>query len=249
VMYTRIHDWLVNWYYQINKTTNLDANGNVLMDDAGNPNRVEHVNWPDQGGARVPGFSTWYEDFTNNWEPDEFVEKHPSVKFYHVYSPLFDNVVIFEKPQDEDLVTNFTCDLILKADHTCLKLKNNKVQLPTVNPSVNLDHDILSVYAYDKGYVDKSLSRREVVNAVGDYVKASTKNIPRSCHPGISKKIYDWLVASETEMFADEWSPERNAEMTESFNAFVATGKMCDVDVEEALRDQDWVDFFQNLRS
>jgi hypothetical protein len=249
VMYIRIYEWLVSWYNQINKTTNLDAKGNLLIDDVGNPYREEHIHWPDQGGARIPGFSTWYEDFTSNWEPTEFVEKHPSVKLYRLYTPLFDNVVIFDMHQDGDLVTNFMCNVILKADNTCLKLKGNKIQLPIANPSVNLGHDILSVYAYDKGYVDKSLSRQEVVKAVGEYVKESDKSIPRYCHPGISKKMYDWLVASEVEIFGNEWSPERNTEMTESFNAFFATGKMCDVDAEEALRDQDWVNFFQSLQS
>lgn len=247
VTYRRIHEWLVSWYNQINKTTNVDAKGNVLIGDDGNPYREEHIHWPDQGGAHIPNFSTWYQEFTQNWEPSELVKKHRSVEFYHLYTPLFDNVVIYDMHQEGDLVTNFMCDVIPRADHTCLKLKHNKIDLPTVNPSVDLDHDILAVYAYDKGYVDKSLSRREVVNAVGKFVKESDKSLPRACHPGISKQIYDWLVASEEEMFADSWSPTRSAEMTASFKTFFAKGKLCDVDVDEALRDQDWVNFFHSL--
>lgn len=249
VTYRRIHEWLVSWYNQINKTTNVDANGNVLIDNDGFPYRQEHIHWPDKGGVHIPGFSSWYQDFTHNWESSEFVEKHRSVEFHHLYTPLFDDVVVYNMHQDGDLVTNFMCDVIPRADHTCLHLTTNKIQLPTVNPSVDLDNDILAVYAYDHGYVDKSLSRREVVNAVGKYVKQHDKTIPRACHPGISKQIYDWLLASEKELFINEWSSKREDELADSFKAFFEKGKLCDVDVEEALQDQDWVEFFESLGS
>ncbi|KAG7338714.1 hypothetical protein IV203_037316 [Nitzschia inconspicua] len=247
VTYRRIHEWLVSWYSEINKTTNVDTKGNVLIDDDGNPYRQEHRYWPDQGGVHIPSFSAWYLEYTHDWGPSELVGKHRSVEFYHLYAPLFDNVIFYDMHKEGDFVTNFICDVIPRADHTCLKLKNNKIQLPPENPSVTLDHDILAVYAYDKGYVDKSLSRPKVVAAIGQYVKESNKILPRSCHPGTSKQIYDWLLATEEEMFPDSWSSTRQEELAESFKTFFRKGVMCDVDTEEVLRDQDWIDFFQSL--
>lgn len=250
VVYRRIYEWLVSWWNQINKTTNLDSEGNILIDEKGNPYREEHKHWPSEGGVHIPSFSTWYQEFTKNFEPSELVEKHRSVQFYHLYAELFgkDKITIYDMHQEgADLVTDFMCDVIPRADHSCLKLKDHEIEPPKTNPSVNLDHDILSVYAYDQGYVDKSLSRRQVVDAVGKYVKESDKTLPRVCHPGLAKEIYEWLVASEEAMFADDWSPSRYEKMTEAYETFFATGKLCDVDVEEAMRDQEWVDFFQSL--
>lgn len=250
VVYRRIHEWLVSWWNQINKTTNLDSEGNVLIDEKGNPYREEHIHWPDQGGVHIPNFSTWYHDFTKNFEPSELVEKHRSVKFHHLYAELFgkDKITIYDMHHEgADLVTDFMCDVIPRADHSCLKLKDHEIDPPKTNPSVILDHDILSVYAYDQGYVNKSLSRRQVADAVGKYVKEFNKTLPRVCHPGLAKEIYEWLVASEEAMFADDWSPIRYEQMTDAYETFFAKGKLCDVDVEEAMRDQEWVDFFQSL--
>jgi hypothetical protein len=242
----------VSWWNQINKTTNLDSDGNILIDANGNPYREEHIHWPDQGGVHIPNFSTWYQDFTNNWDPSDLVEKHRSVQFYRMYAEQFgkDKIKIYDMHHEgADLVIDFMCDIIPQADHSCLKLKEHEIMPRKTNPSVNLDHDILSVYAYDQGYVDKSLSRRQVVDAVGKYVKKSDKTLPRVCHPGMAKEIYDWLISSEEAMFEDNWSPKRYQELTDAFEAFFNKGNLCDVDVEETMRDQEWVDFFQSLGS
>jgi hypothetical protein len=65
----------------------------------------------------------------------------------------------------------------------------------------------------------------------------------------MAKEIYDWLISSEEAMFEDNWSPKRYQELTDAFEAFFNKGNLCDVDVEETMRDQEWVDFFQSLGS
>jgi len=68
VMYRRIHSWLVSWYNQLEKTTNLDADGNILFEENGHPYRTEHTKWPDQGGVHVPTFNAWYYEYTKYWK-------------------------------------------------------------------------------------------------------------------------------------------------------------------------------------
>ena len=80
VMYRRIHEWLISWYNQINKTTNKDPKGNVLYNEEGIPYRTEHTTWPDEGGEHIPSFSSWYEEYTRYWKPAELVNNHQRKK-------------------------------------------------------------------------------------------------------------------------------------------------------------------------
>jgi hypothetical protein len=247
VVYRRIHEWLVSWYNQIHKTTNLDSKGNVLIDKNGNPYRQEHVHWPSQGGRRVPLFSEWYFEFIYYWDQTKLVEKHRSVDFYNIYAKLFDDVIVYDMHADGDLVTNFMCEIIPQADHSCIQLQEHKIALPTVNPSVNLDHDILAVAAHEQGYIHGKITRREAVDAVAKHVKATGKKLPQKCNDSIINQMYDWLERSEKYMFADEWTEERNAAMNESFQTDLAKGKLCDVDVEEIFKDEEWIHFFNSV--
>lgn len=177
--------------------------------------------------------------------------KHRSIEFYNLYDTVFDNVVIYNlhEHMEDNMVKDFMCDVVPKADHSCVKLQQQQIELPKVNPSVNLDHDILAVYAHEQGYLDKGVSRQDAVSAIGDYIKRTDKVIPRKCHPDITKQIYDWLIDSEREMFPDKWTPRKIAELNDVYQAYFMKGKLCDVDVEEAMKDQDWCEFFESRRA
>jgi hypothetical protein len=247
VVYRRIHEWLVSWYNQINKTTNLDSNGKILIDNRGNPYREEHKHWPSEGGVHIPDFTTWYKEYTQYWKTSELVSKHRSVEYYELYKSKFNNIYVHNMHEGSDLVYKFFCDIITDARDSCQKLKNNEVELPKVNPSVNLDHDILAVYAYDQGLVDTTLSRQEVRAAVTAFVKSSGKIIPRACDNYITDEIHDWLLESEKLMLADTWSSAKADELHQLFESYVLKGKLCNVDSEAILHDEDWLRFFRSL--
>jgi hypothetical protein len=167
-----------------------------------------------------------------------------------LYDPLFENVVVYNLHEHmaENMVKDFMCNVVPQADHSCIKLQQGQIELPKVNPSVDLDHDILAVYAYDQGYVKNGMSRQDAAAAVANHVRKTNKEIPRKCSPDITAQIYDWLINSEREMFDDSWSGSRITELNDSYQAFLKKGKLCDVDVEEAMKDQDWCEFFENIR-
>jgi hypothetical protein len=247
VVYRRIHEWLVSWYNQINKTTNLDTKGKILLDHKDIPYREEHKFWPSQGGAYIPDFTTWYKEYTKYWKTSELVSKHRSVEYYNLYKSKFSNVMIHNMHEGSDLVAKFFCDIIVDTTESCQKLKNKEVELPKVNPSVNLDHDIIAVYAYDQGLVETALSRQEVTAAVTEYVKRSGKIVPRACNNNITGEIHDWLLDSERLMLANTWSLSKEEELNQIFESYMAKGKLCDVDCEAILHDEDWLRFFRSL--
>ena len=139
------------------------------------------------------------------------------------------------------------CDVVPEAEHSCQKLQQGMITLPKVNPSVNLDHDILAVYAYEEGYIRHDISRKDTVAAISDFIERTGKDTPRKCKEEVSAKIYDWLLSSEKRMFSDSWTATLLNEMNQSFTDFLNKGKLCDVDVQEALKDQEWSDFFGSL--
>lgn len=246
VMYRRIHEWLVSWWNQINKTTNLDAEGKILIDSNGNPYREEHKLWPSEGGVYVPEFTAWYKEYIQYWDASDLVGHHRSVEYYNLYKDTFDDVKVYNMHSGGDIVTNFFCDVI-DTPNTCKKLQNNEVEMSEVNASVNLHHDILATYFYDQGLVNNGLSRQQVVTAIGDYVKRSHKEIPRKCDDSITNQIFGWLVESEKIMLEDRWNENSEAELQSIFDAYVAKGKICDLDREAVLQDEEWQSFFRAL--
>jgi hypothetical protein len=253
VMYRRIHSWLVSWYNQLEKTTSLDSDGNVLFDENGNPYRTEHTKWPDQGGVHVPTFADWYSDFTKYWKaiPERLLLKHRSIGWYYLYKEQFDNVVLYnihERPKG-GIVEDFVCN-VLEAKNSC-SIYRSRESWPEIdtNESVNLDLDILSVYAYEKGLIPKSAKRKEVVEAVASHIKETGKILPRNCDLKTKDEIRFLLVETEKIMVgADNWSDAKEAELLEEYKTFMEKGKMCNVDGEAVLADEEWVSLFQSLK-
>ena len=247
VVYRRIHQWLVSWYDQINKTTNKDAKGNILIDPYGHPYRREHTLWPDDGGVHIPTFSSWYKEFTQYWDSSELVGKHRSVSFMNAYKPYFKNIVVHDMHRDGDLMTNFMCDSMPDAPHSCNQLKRQTKRLPRDNQSVDLDFDILAVTARERGFLMTTYKRKFVVSRIQNFVKESKKTIPRVCDAEMIDEIRRWLLDSEKEMFRETWSEEKTSDLKETFDAYVESGKLCDIDFDQVFEDEEWLNFFQSL--
>lgn len=247
VVYRRIHQWLVSWYDQINKTTNKDANGNILIDATGHPYRKEHTLWPDEGGIAIPTFSSWYKEFTRYWDTSELVSKHRSIAFRNAYQPYFKNIVVHNMHQEGDLMTNFMCDSVPDAPHSCNYLKNQTKRMPRDNKSVDLDYDILAVQAKESGVLRTTFKRKFVGSRIQKFVEETGKKIPRVCDMEVINEIRNWLFDSEKEMFQETWSEDKTSELEDTYNSYLESGKLCDIDFDQVFADQEWLDFFHSL--
>ena len=247
VVYRRIHEWLVSWYNQINKTTNRDIHGNILIDDHGHPYRMDHKWWPDQGGSEIPVFSDWYKKFTEYFDRSDLAKRHRSVELVNAYEPLFNKVVVHSMHQEGDLVTNFMCDSVPEATNCCNRLRKGALEIPLENASVNLDHDIIAVEARNRGMLQKRLSRPEVVAAVSTFIEKTNKEIPRKCDHEMIEEIRGWLLDSEKELFYENWTEDQTSELQQIYDVYLEKGKLCDVDLTKVFADEDWMDFFASL--
>ena len=247
VMYRRIHQWLHSWYDQINKTTNKDGKGNILLDQNGHPYRREHTFWPDEGGVPIPSFTSWYKEFTQYWEPSELVSKHRSVAFMNDYKPYFKNIIVHSMHQEGDLTTNFMCDSVPDAHHSCNLLKSRKKELPRDNQSVSLNYDIIAVTAREKGILMTTFKRQYVGSRIEKFVKETNKEIPRVCDLDMIDEIRSWLLDSEQALFSETWSEEQASDLNLSFDSYLESGKICDIDFDRIFADEEWLDFFRSL--
>lgn len=248
LVYRRIHRWLPSWYSQINKTGNMDSKGNLLRNKDGQPERRPHTKWPSEGGVYIPNFSDWYKTFVDHFHSIDLVSNHPSISFKDAYKPYFDQIKVYDIDQEGDLVTNFMCQMIPGASKTCHRLKLGSINLPALsNPSVNLDHDILSVQAYEHGLIDERLSRPSVVEEVKKHLQNSGMMLPRKCDSEVRDQIHDWLLDSEQAMFPDAWSPSTSDALDSQYTTYYAKGKLCDIDIETVLSDEAWIRFFSSL--
>jgi hypothetical protein len=246
VVYRQIHEWVTSWYSQINKSTNKDQDGNVLIDENGHLYREEHIHFPDHGGAYIPPFSQWYKDFVKAFKVEDLARQHPSIHFKDVYEPLFDDVEIFSMNQPGDLVTNFMCKMIPEAKQSCAALRKGR-ELPVDNASVNLDYDIVAVAAYEGGFVRKDITRSILRKAVEFFVERKQKVLPQTCDEEVKQHLRKWLFDSERSMFPNDWDTKKEETLGHLFDEYVATGKLCNVDVDSILADDEWVLYFKSL--
>jgi hypothetical protein len=220
-----------------------------LRNDQDQPVVQPHTHWPSEGGVHVPNFSDWYRDFADHLDSSDLASNHPSVQFRKTYEPLFDNIAVYEMDQEGDFVTNFMCQMIPEAHKTCLHLKQGNLELPFLNPSVNVEHDILSVSAHEHGLVGTGLSRPEVVERVRTRLQNTPSiELPRLCDDSIRDEIRDWLLGSEAAMFPNKWSPgTSDVALEQLYQDEYAKGKLCDIDIEAVLGDESWIEFFASL--
>ena len=91
---------------------------------------------------------------------------HLAQRSYNSWKACSNGITIVNTHKDEHLTTNLVCKGLNGATHTCSGLRKYddqdhqrsrvKRRLRNRNASVNLDYDILPVFAYENGLVDKS---------------------------------------------------------------------------------------------
>lgn len=162
---------------------------------------------------------------------------------------------------------DFACFAIPDAPNACKAAKSffasrgNKV-LNVSNGKYMFDHDILLSAAIEKKLVKKGLvvhrlgGRHKVTLMVQEQLKklniTDIADLPRTC---ISKQDEDWLL--ERTLGAEQLmssksklsEKEADAEIQLIRNEFLANRnkKLCSIDADAVLRQEEWKSFFQNL--
>jgi hypothetical protein len=153
------------------------------------------------------------------------------------------------------MVTNFACQVLPNAPHTCEAAK--ALQPADKSPSMNqqalsdqfAEADILAVRAREKGLVGKDATRTALRASILHRLRSTpTKVLARICVSGVTKQLYDWMIESEKATIGDRFNPKRIAGINEDFQQLLESGKLCALDVEKELADGYWTGIFREHR-
>jgi len=179
-----------------------------------------HKYWPGIGGdIRIPSIEEWLVKHPHHLQQDKFLDKYYDAwkdcsHGFHVMS-IHDVDTIARQNSIDNLTAELICKT-MKLDHTCEYFQERKVsekkdenkdsmnqrrRLKASNTSINLNHDILAVFAYENGYLTtkdkgkshKAPSRKFVVKAIEKYVKKKGITYPMKCP---EKSLMDQVYAA-----------------------------------------------------
>ena len=154
ITYRRLHGYLPSYWNQRFK---------LFRSKKGNKS-VGHQEWPRvNSDIRIPSFEEWFIKHYYN-QPQK--QLHLAQRSYNSWKACSNGITIVNTHKDEHLTTNLVCKGLNGATHTCSGLRKYddqdhqrsrvKRRLRNRNASVNLDYDILPVFAYENGLVDMS---------------------------------------------------------------------------------------------
>ena len=233
------------------------------VNNEGRPKLPHHQDWPGiNGDYEIQSFVDWFA--TNHYQGGKKEPGHLAKRNYDSWRKLSEkaNVRIVSLYEEGSLVENFVCRAMVRAKNACSALTSSSsttsntemdtIRLLNANESVNLDHDILAVHAYQKGLVNKKLTRVEVANAVemnAQSLEEEGIQYVQSClNDDMTRFLRRWSLEYE------EWALKKLPGEIEFINdltdfnnewqSLLKRNKLCSIDAEKTLAMQPWKDFF-----
>lgn len=254
VTYRRLFSYLPSGWNQHYKVYRIN--------NEGRPKSPRHFDWPGiNGDYEIQSFVDWFD--TKHYQGGKKEPEHLAKRNYDSWTKLSSKakIRIVSLYEEGSLVENFVCQAMVGAKHACNTLKspssNNSTELDAIrllnaNESINLDHDILAVYAYQKGLVNKKFTRVQVANAVELHAQSLDEEgiqYFQSClNNDMTRFLRRWSLEYE------EWALgklpgeiEFISDLTDFNNDWLSvlkSNKLCSIDAEKTLAMQPWKDFF-----
>lgn len=232
------------------------------INNQGRPKLPRHHDWPGiNGDYEIQSFVDWFA--TKHYQGGKKEPEHLAKRNYDSWTKLSDKtkVRIVSLYEQGGLVENFVCQAMVGAKNACNTLKssssNSSTEMDTIrllkaNESVNLDHDILAVYAYQKSLVNKKFTRVQVVEAVELHAQSLEEegiHYVQSClNNDMTRFLRRWSLEYE------EWALRKLPGEIEFINdltdfnndwqSVLNNNKLCSIDAGKTLALQPWKDYF-----
>ena len=222
----------------------------------GNPIRIGHIDWPEDGGNRIIPFYEWIHKRLGDGNEYEFLQGYNTwkscsdsisvVNFYNhtVYPPNGTT------PVEADLVSNFVCNGIPDASHTCSFLLQEKEWPETTNPSVAfLDFDMLAVYAHETGLISSVWRRKEVTKKIVQFAASNeirNNSLPIRCPNATTLQLlYDHSLELERAVMATKNKTQQKLNFDIGWEKALEKQMFCNYDPEEIVKREEWKTFFE----
>jgi hypothetical protein len=210
-----------------------------------------HTEWPEDGGSRIPPFDEWI---------DQFLDQHDMIRYYNDWKSCSDDIVVVNYhdnkvyppngtlPVEADLATNFVCNGIIGASHTCsFLLQQEKLQDENYNTRVNLGPDMLAVHVHDSGLISKAWKRKEVAQKIETFAasKQESGGLPMRCPNSTTlQRMYDHALNFEETILMDKNMTQQRFHFDLGWKESLVKEKLCTWDVAEIVKRKEWKIFF-----
>jgi hypothetical protein len=240
VVYRRYYEWLLSMYNEKYKPLFR---------------RRRYQQWPDNHGVEIRPFVDYYRRALHNQGFGGYQLKaekanfHPAEWLRQLWQPFFSNTIVFNMHDEEGrLMTNFIKKVFPSTVDASKYMQQHQAPAMT-NPSLNLNHDMLAVAAYQKGLVRRKLKRRQVAFAVEGLYKQfqskhnSTITVPMVClTQSEQESLLNRSLALERTVFGvDGNKKQHELEFAEARHHF------CNVDTKKVVANKAWQKFFSSL--
>ena len=223
----------------------------------GNPIRIGHIDWPEDGGNRIIPFYEWIHKRLGDGNEHEFLQG------YNTWKSCSDSISVVNfynhtayppngtTPVEADLVSNFVCNGIPDASHTCSFLLQEK-EWPetTTNPSVAfLDFDMLAVYAHETGLISSVWRRKEVTKKIVQFAASNeirNNSLPIRCPNATTLQLlYDHSLELERAVMATKNKTQQKLNFDIGWEKALEKQMFCNYDPEEIVKREEWKTFFE----
>lgn len=220
----------------------------------GNPMRIGHIDWPEDGGNRIIPFYEWIHK--------QLGEEHKFLQRYNSWKSCSDSISVVNfynhtayppngtTPVEADLVSNFVCNGIPDASHTCSFLLQEKEWPETTNPSVAfLDFDMLAVYAHETGLISSVWRRKEVTKKIVQFAASNeirNNSLPIRCPNATTLQLlYDHSLELERAVMATKNKTQQKLNFDIGWEKALEKQMFCNYDPEEIVKREEWKAFFE----
>lgn len=241
VVYRRYYQWLASRYNSLSKPV-------ISRND-----RKELNPWPSQNGKTIATLQQVMDE--NYHERNRKINLSGDTwDFKKKYEEHFPDTSVISMYDEGGILKTFICSF-LNARKSCKVV--DTVSDTLKNPSVPLHPDRMAVAAFEKGLIKKKtltrdFVRQKILMKERSLGYRSFTDYPLVCLDSENEsKILQQSLLEEKLMFtnssSDEWE-DHELLIRKEFNDYLSKGKFCNVDVDKALKDQRWIDFFSNLK-
>jgi len=213
-----------------------------------------NTDWPEDGGTRIPPFDEWIYQYLGNYE-----SKERELLAYNAWKSCSDDftVVNFHDtkvylpngtgPVEADLATNFACNGIIGASHTCSFLLQQEKLQKKDNPSVNLGPDMLAVHAHESGLISSGWKREKVTGKIKRYVasKPEISSLPMRCPNATTlQRMYDHSLKYQKSVLVAGNMTQQMLDFDVGWKQALEQQKFCTWDVKDIVKKKEWKQFF-----
>lgn len=236
VVHRTFHDWLLSFDIQASKVLEGQGwNKRVVPFDLNDPETLS-------AGGRL-------------FHAVEKSEIHPARQVQQLYQTHFDQVelaplnemVQFQSASSlaDPLLEYVLCQFVDTAPLSCAAVRSGDISASEFRHEHHeRAYDLIVQEAYQRQMLNDSVDRIALASRLKQHLEQENVHLPMVCPSSVTLKRLE-RVSARVDSKLLEWTKDRQVAHHDNFQQMVDKQRFCDVDVENVLRQEKWISFFQ----